>query len=97
MNSQSLLTKMASEKAESNNKLQQNKEYIRKLEQTITKGPKGQILSEVNQKLKDNLDVLRKENQTVNIQIGELHRVIEEREMEIRVLTATLVYKYIII
>jgi len=50
--SKSVISKMAEEKTILEQKVEQNKDYIRKLEATITAGPKGQLFTEIAEKLK---------------------------------------------
>lgn len=82
----SATTKLAEEKAELDKKLIQSKEYIRKLEGTITKGSKG----EVHSKLLQEMQMIKKANQKYLKQIEELQIGNSEKDKEIANLKAAM-------
>eukprot|EP00826_Nyctotherus_ovalis_P010974 TRINITY_DN12860_c0_g1_i2.p2 TRINITY_DN12860_c0_g1~~TRINITY_DN12860_c0_g1_i2.p2 ORF type:complete len:271 (+),score=48.00 TRINITY_DN12860_c0_g1_i2:71-883(+) len=82
--------KAAEEKRELELKLAQSKEYIRKLEFTITSGAKGKIYSQAHEKVVQEMRAQGNKIDALNTYVQELQSLIREKDSEINSLKASL-------
>lgn len=85
-----VISRLTEDKAELESKLAQNKDYIRKLETTITMGTKGQMFSEVHDKLTQDVQACRDQITKLNDELEAAHAESRAKDQEIGNLHAAL-------
>jgi chromosome segregation ATPase len=81
--SKSVISKMAEEKTILEQKVEQNKDYIRKLEATITAGPKGQLFTEITEKLKAEIQTSKDQLSNFMKQLNAADNELKSKDKEI--------------
>jgi len=79
----SVIVNLTNEKTEIEKKMLQNKEYIRKLETTITMGPKGQAFSDVHEKLSSEIENQKSEIFKLKQELAQQSEEMKEKDREI--------------